>query len=122
MANGSVHQVVGALAGVGVCLKDYHDNPDSKFDPLLAGVLGASLGKLPDQLEPAMHPNHRQFFHSVAVLTACAYGMKKLLDWNPETQEKIWLRRILLVGGAAYISHLVLDGMTPKSLPLVGKV
>jgi inner membrane protein len=122
MANGAVHQLAGAVAGIGICLKNNGNRPEDQFDPLIAGVLGASLGKLPDWLEPAVHPNHRQFFHSVAVLTTGAYGIKKLFEWNPETQGKVWLRRILLVGGAAYISHLLLDGVTPKSLPLIGKV
>ncbi len=122
MANGAVHQLAGAAAGIGICLKMNGDSPDNQLDPSVAAVLGAYMGKLPDWLEPAAHPNHRQFFHSVAVLVACAYGIKKLYDWEPEAQEKVWLRRLLLVGGVAYISHLVLDGMTPKSLPLIGKV
>ena len=29
-----------------------------------AGGFGAMCGSLPDLLEPAIHPNHRQFFHS----------------------------------------------------------
>lgn len=122
MANGAVHQLVGAATSIGICLKNNDDRPADQFDPLMAGALGAYLGKLPDWLEPATHPNHRQFFHSVAILAGCTYGIKKLYEWNPETREKIWLRRLLLVGGAAYLSHLVLDGMTPKSLPLIGKM
>ena len=121
MANGVVHKLAGAAAGVGICLKHNHDLPEDPFDPLLAAGLGAALGRLPDWLEPAAHPNHRQFFHSVVVLATCAYDVKKLLEWKPDTSEKIWLRRVLLVGGAAYLSHLVLDVATPKSLPLVGK-
>ena len=122
MANGPVHQLFGAAAGVSICLKNNSDNPESRFDPIIAGLLGASMGKLPDQLEPAIHPNHRQFFHSVAVLVACVYGVKKLYDWKPDAPATVWLRRVLLVGGAAYASHLVIDGVTPKSLPLIGKL
>jgi inner membrane protein len=122
MAKGAIHQLAGAAAGIGICLKNNEDRPDEQCDLMLAGLLGGALGKLPDRLEPAIHPNHRQFFHSVAVFIACTYGVKKLFDWEPDTQEMVWLRRLLLVGGAAYLSHLLLDGMTPKSLPLIGKL
>lgn len=77
---------------------------------------GAVCGALPDMIEPATNPNHRAAFHSVAfgsVLSYAAFGKhtKKLL---PEQ------RHILQVAALSYLSHLLLDGQTPKSLPFVG--
>jgi membrane-bound metal-dependent hydrolase YbcI (DUF457 family) len=122
MAKGAIHQLAGAVAGIGICLKNNDDHPEDQFDPVLAGLFGGAMGKIPDWIEPATNPNHRQFFHSVVVLVGCTYGVKKLYEWKPDTQEKVWLRRFLLVGGVAYLSHLLLDGVTPKSLPLIGKL
>jgi hypothetical protein len=41
---------------------------------LLATGVGMVVGLLPDLLEPALHPNHRQFFHSYAVTALLAHA------------------------------------------------
>jgi hypothetical protein len=43
-------------------------------------------------------------------------------DWKPEDKGSQILRFLTLCAGAGYVSHLVLDGLTPRSLPLLGKV
>jgi hypothetical protein len=80
------------------------------------GAIGAACGALPDILEPATDPNHRQLFHSLAcggVLTYGAFGRhtEKLLPNQ---------RHALRVAAISYLSHLCLDGETPTGLPLVG--
>jgi membrane-bound metal-dependent hydrolase YbcI (DUF457 family) len=87
----------------------------------LGGVLGAALGGgvvalIADVLEPPLHPNHRGFFHSVAALALSTYaGVRPLNDPRSYQGEEL----LALVCGLAYVSHLLLDGLTPKSLPLV---
>ena len=93
------------------------------FDAVKVGS-AASLawlcGTLPDLIEPAAHPNHRQFFHSVVVAGAIAYGLYRAWKWQPEGQWTQALKLVLLAGGGAYLVHLALDATTPRSLPLVG--
>lgn len=89
---------------------------------LLNGATAALLASLPDQIEPALHPNHRQFFHSVIFAGALGYGMYRAYKWEPQsTGEKIF-RWFALIAGAAYLSHLALDACSAKSLPLLGKL
>lgn len=67
MANGATHQLAGAVAGIVVCATDNPGWATGIHHPLAAGAIGAALGKLPALIEPAIHPHHRQFFHSVVV-------------------------------------------------------
>jgi len=70
---------------------------------------------LPDILEPATSPNHRNFFHSVAAGTAIGVGMYKANRSNlPESNKEL-----INLPGACYLSHLVLDSETEFGLPLV---
>ena len=121
MPNGPVHQVAGAATALAIYASDHANMESPAINPLTVPVAGAALGKLPDWLEPALHPNHRQFFHSFAVLFAVGYGVKKAYDWKPETDLQRFLRGLALIAGGVYASHLILDAFTPKSLPLVGK-
>jgi membrane-bound metal-dependent hydrolase YbcI (DUF457 family) len=82
-------------------------------------VLAASL---PDLLEPATSPHHRQFFHSVAFATILATGMKKLYHWQPQTPGDVHMRKILFSVGFGYLAHLGADATTTMSIPLVGKL
>ena len=120
MANGAEHTAVGALAGVAMAC--YGMQKNEEINPLLAIGTSTVFSKLPDWIEPATNPHHRQFFHSISLLAALGYGLKKTYDWEPEDQVGRALRFLTLCAGAGYISHLVLDGLTPRSLPLLGKV
>lgn len=121
MPNGPVHQ----LAGAATALTVYAFN-QQQFDPainaLTVPVAGFVLGKLPDWLEPALHPNHRQFFHSYVVLFGVLYGLQKAYAWEPEGDLERFLRAAALIVGSVYATHLILDGMTKKSLPLIGRL
>jgi membrane-bound metal-dependent hydrolase YbcI (DUF457 family) len=74
-------------------------------------------------IEPALgNPNHRQFFHSFVVLGSLSAGMHKVYHWEPQDEVEKIIRGVLLVGGAAYLSHLALDALASRSLPFVGRV
>lgn len=88
--------------------------------PLLTAGLGALLGSLPDFIEPAYHPNHRQFFHSWVFATVLVVGFARLWQWTPTDERGKVLRYFGLIAGGAYLVHLAMDAGTPKSLPIVG--
>ena len=122
MANGVTHSIIGGLSGLAIALSDESDNSAPEHNPLLAIGVGVFFGKLPDILEPALNnPHHRQFCHSVVFLMAVGYGMKKAYDWKPKDNVEALMRGAVLFAGAGYVSHLLLDAMTPRSLPIVGK-
>ena len=87
--------------------------------PFVMGAAAACLPSLPDVLEPAMHPNHRKFFHSVAVFVGFGYGLHRLYKWETDDDWQRLLRVVGLVAGAAYLAHLTRDAFTAKSLPLI---
>jgi len=120
MANGADHIAAGALTGLAMAC--YGQHKGEPLNPLL--VIGAStvFSKLPDWIEPATNPHHRQIFHSITFLGMLGYGLKKTYDWKPEDKGAQILCFLSLCAGVGYISHLVLDGLTPRSLPLLGKV
>ena len=122
MPNGPAHTIAGGLVGFITAIAD-HKNPEESSNPFLGMAIGAFAGKLPDILEPSLrNPHHRQFFHSVAVLIAVSYVIKKVYDWKPKSNFETLLRTTVLCAGAGYASHLILDGLTPRSLPLIGKI
>lgn len=122
MPNGSTHQAVGAVAGIVGYLFD--DNPEPGALVRLAFAVATSImaAKIPDKLEPATSPHHRQFFHSVFVLCGVMVAIKMVLKWKTKEPWKKLLRLMLLAVGVSYLSHLLLDAGTPMRIPLVGKL
>ena len=119
-------------SGIGVAVAAYLDElQKAKGTPLsqdawirivaLSGV-GALSGSLPDLIEPAINPNHRQFFHSVTFAFALAAGMRELYTWQPVEPLHKLTRGIALAASGAYLIHLAMDSTTPKSIPLLGKL
>ena len=122
MANRAAHQLLGCAVGLGVGLRDTQKDSIAS-NPIVAGGVGALMGRLPDMLEPSLNnPHHRQFFHSITVLGAMAYGVKKAYDWQPCDDFERLVRGLVLVGGSAYLSHLAVDALTKRSLPMIGKL
>jgi inner membrane protein len=78
---------------------------------------GAAGGILPDLLEPAYHPNHRNICHSLAALTGVGYGGIRFAHQN---EINPYLKTILVAICASYTSHIILDGNTAKGVPLLG--
>lgn len=106
-------------------LSDGRTNEQLLF--FLGGCLVGALvgGVLPDRLEPATHPGHRAFFHSVAVAAALGWLGCKVHQQCHEESESPALGHHFLMGltlGAilGYESHLALDAGTPSGLPLLG--
>ncbi len=116
--NRPTHIVGGAVAGgLGyyfTCrLLGIEPNWGAAF--LFAGA-GAGVACLPDFLGPAIHPNHRAFFHSLLLNGTLVVGMRRLwLNEHLSPQQKILWTTLSL----AWLSHPFLDARTPKGLPLV---
>ena len=116
--NRPTHALVGAAvgsAGYYIACKLLLKEPSLEGCMLSAGA-GLAVACLPDILEPAIHPNHRAFFHSIVF-----NGVVTILVWrrlnNPDVSvlEKI----VLSVIGSAYVSHPLLDATTPMGLPII---
>jgi membrane-bound metal-dependent hydrolase YbcI (DUF457 family) len=119
MSNRTTHQLVAA-ASIGVILGQLEET--NKEPPLIGAGLAALVTNLPDLLEPALHPHHRQFFHSVVFVGLIGLAGYKLYTWEPNDDWERVLRFLLLVGCGAVLVHLAMDALTKRSLPLVGKI
>jgi len=153
MPNGKAHAVIGIGTGAVGSLCVMHKNLTGLEMTVVAagGAVGGYLGaKLPDILEPATNPNHRQFGHSFVfngTMTVAGYAGAKTLDfqikaWTEQIKHKIsetqdpttrliWAALLFLVlfsGGfvvglfAGYLSHVAADSMTPASIPVLGSI
>jgi inner membrane protein len=119
MPNAAAHRLGAALAVSGISAFKERQNGESTAAPLAHGSLAALLGTLPDILEPATSPNHRQFFHSLAFAGIVGYGLYRLHKWEAENEWHQVLKTVAMIAGGAYLVHLVMDAGTAKSLPLI---
>lgn len=118
MPNATTHRAAAAAVVGGVsAYREYIDGKNTG-SPLAHALLAWLLGTLPDHIEPAYHPNHRQFFHSWACAGLLGYGFYRLSQWETENEIQKLLKTLGLVGGGAYLTHLLMDATTTKSLPL----
>lgn len=86
---------------------------------MLAMVGGGIVGaKLPDILEPAIHSHHRAFFHSLVMAGGIAWAIQKILSRSRETPGQRLFRAAVLGIAVGYVSHLALDALTPRGLPI----
>ncbi len=142
------HEIVGAASGAAFALFRVSDAPTSHaLAEVLGGALGGWMGgALPDILEPATTPNHREVAHSV--VAGGALTLARLAEWQATCRSEAkgcdaraltfalgsdarqraewdglgWRFLAGLLAGfvAGYASHLMLDAVTPKGLPLLG--
>ncbi|MBN2465183.1 metal-dependent hydrolase [candidate division WOR-3 bacterium] len=115
----STHVAAGVIAAGGVELIRCWVNQEEVdwLKVAAACAIGGCVAVVPDLLEPALHPNHRSLFHSVAAGGTVVYGLgKKTASAVPDP----WVRLALQSLAVGYLSHLALDATTPKSLPLLG--
>lgn len=118
----ATHRLVNFTAtAVLLSALESHNEKHRLVHPVVGGALSASIASLPDMIEPAIHPHHRQFFHSILFAMLVGYGVYKAYKWEPETPLKELLRIIAVIGGSAYLLHLAADSLTKRSLPLIGK-
>ncbi|MDA2934881.1 metal-dependent hydrolase [Acidobacteria bacterium AH-259-D05] len=124
--NKKTHIVVG-MAGAGLAVVPLCEKQGIKLDPglvLIAAIAGLVGGRLPDLIEPESHPNHRQLGHSASI---GALLIKVASDLFDDDNCPTWLRdnvqlRVLFISVVAgYLSHLALDSLTKKGLPLLDK-
>jgi hypothetical protein len=148
MANGNTHRIIGTFSGLGFSVYKAKDQQGLPFLlESVGGSFGGYLGgRAPDIFEPPIHPNHRSTAHGfLPVLTIGYLGADWLTQWQKKLRdtaqhystlseqattefEKIWFALLAMVlrffcgvlAGmyAGYGSHIVLDAMTPKGLPL----
>ena len=121
MANGPTHQLVAALTIGGVLAYDEGQRGEMTVKPLAGAAVAAVVTNLPDILEPALHPHHRQFFHSILFAGGLGKMIYELHRWKPDEEWKRAARFLGLVAGYAYLVHLAMDACTARSLPLIGK-
>lgn len=149
MANRSEHLFLGGIAGAGMCLVATALNQKKLSLPELIGAVlsGVFAATVPDWLEPAIHPNHRAFFHSVAFAgvglpplwtmaqqartghlhaaslcdwqAAQAQNQQDMGYWQGQAESHRLFAGMLLGLIPGYVSHLAADAATPKSLPLI---
>lgn len=118
MANAKQHALIGAGVGVVGWLLycKLLDRPAQVGEVLLAAGGGMIGGLLPDVLEPAIHPNHRRFFHSYVATALLAHAnryVSRHMQMPAETRAAIHLVSL------GFVSHLATDAHTPKGLPWV---
>lgn len=112
------HMAVGGLVGFGGYLlyKHLKQEPLSLAGAVLSLLGGAFVGLLPDLLEPATNPNHRSFFHSVALVLLLINANRKVWENDNLNEDQ---KLAMSIFSAAYGSHLVADSTTTKGLPLL---
>jgi membrane-bound metal-dependent hydrolase YbcI (DUF457 family) len=140
MSNRNDHARAGAVVGVLTAFTNA-EAQQRTIDPLelLGGLVGGLVGaRLPDIIESATSPHHRQFAHSVTFAMAASATLGRIAVrferwcWSEaaRVQHTIPLLAALLrvLGGLAvgvtggYASHLVLDAGTPMGIPLLGNL
>lgn len=123
MPNSATHQALAALMVGGAFAGQDALNGLQTPKPIIGAALAGILGTLPDKLEPAIaNPHHRQFFHSVTLAVIVGAYEWHVWNWQPQDEWEEYLRLFLLAAGGAYLSHLVADACTRRSLPLLGKI
>jgi inner membrane protein len=120
--NAAAHQWTAGLA-VGLHLVDQEQTAGkATLQPLAGGVAASWLTRLPDLVEPATSPNHRQFFHSLVFAAGLGVTLYQLHQWDPEDSFHKLVRGLGMLAISSYLIHLALDATTTKSLPLIGKL
>ena len=117
----TTHRIINFAATAGYLASRPQDQQTGIAHPLVGGTASALLASLPDVIEPAIHPHHRQFFHSVAFAGLISYGLHRAYHWKPETDWQELLRIATLLLGSAYLLHLAADLFTARSIPVLGK-
>jgi membrane-bound metal-dependent hydrolase YbcI (DUF457 family) len=145
--NHDVHEAVGFLCGTVVAIRHARfESPGRQLVEAAGGALGGTVGAaLPDILEPAHSPAHREFCHSVTAAAAVGSITTEALQSKcrqlaehyhgaqlaaVDNTVLVLLYAILellfrLLAGffaglqAGYISHLCLDACTPSCVPII---
>lgn len=119
----AAHTAIAGLTAFGGVTLIKRKHPTARLpDPIFAGIVAAMAAGIPDYLEPATNPHHRQFCHSGACAALIVGAMQKLYAWEPASPGDVRLRNSLLSIGIGYLAHLGADLTTAMGLPLIGKL
>ena len=120
--NAAEHRI-GSAVLLGSLAATFSKRPEEVVPNTLAACAGGHcFATLPDWIEPATNPHHRQFFHSLLASVALGYGLYKLYQWEPKTQTQELCRMLGFIAGGAYLIHLAFDATTKRSLPVLGRI
>lgn len=119
MPNATAHRLGAALAIAGVSAYVENRNGENTGIPLAHAAFAYLSGTLPDLIEPANNPHHRQFFHSVVFAGLLGAGLYRLYQWETEDDIQKLFKTLSLVAGGACLVHLAMDSTTARSLPLI---
>jgi len=123
MPNRSFHCIFATLTVSGALLIKESNEGQKTIKPLIGGAFAGMLGSLPDKLEPSLgNPNHRQFFHSLTLAGVIGYYGWETWNWQTQNEWEEVLKVLILAGCGAYLSHLIADAFTPRSLPFMGNI
>jgi uncharacterized membrane protein YeaQ/YmgE (transglycosylase-associated protein family) len=140
------HAVIGALVGALTAVARASEQPENgKTAEVMGGIVGGWVGGImPDVIEPATTPHHRDIAHSF--VTGVSIALAKLAEWQARCRQRAQLLEVSIQGmpagpershceldafawrfvagalvgfAAGYISHLVLDGATKRGIPLL---
>lgn len=151
MPNAAAHNALGA--GTGALAANHYISPllteeeQKEHGPVLlvsSLVAGGIGGRIPDWLEPAIHPKHRSVYHSVAAGCVVALGLGLTIKAVTElprlrsgrktshTQQtpkatrnsglslkQIAIATVVIAALVGILSHLAVDSGTPDGLPMV---
>lgn len=119
MPDAKTHAIAGFVAGITACsiVASREQRSPGCGELLSAGLIGSMAALLPDQLEPASHPHHRAFFHSIIVGAALLKLGHEVLR-NSARSDGMTIPVSVALSG--YLSHLVLDFRTTRGLPFSG--
>lgn len=129
MPNGTTHAIAGTIFGAaGSLVMQGRVHENKQLHPgllLLSTGAAAAVNRLPDVLEPAVHPNHRAFFHSFALGALLVFGSvqivrrikmksaeRKVIGIEGVSGTEIFLG-LALVAIVVILFHLLMDGFTP---------
>jgi len=140
MPRGIVHKPVGTASGLVAAMVVIGERRSNyNLVLLLASGLGGWYGgTFPDVLDPPDSPNHRAFFHSVTCNGGLALSvgkplvgkLQKLVDDAyalPDSNDgainwdkivRLFIAGALVGFAAGYASHIALDMLTARSLPI----
>lgn len=120
MPNLKEHLAISGVASVGTYLFmcNYYKRDIDAGEMFVCAGAGTICGVAPDIFEPAIHPHHRAFGHSVTfgallarvAMTTCH---KENGDW--EEFQKVLMAVVVV----SYIAHLLSDACTPRRLPII---
>lgn len=135
MPNGKAHLLAGTICGAATSIIiQTKVNKREQIDlghALLSTGVGFAGGRLPDIIEPPLHPNHRAFFHSFVFGSILGIGVVKIwkvLKDMVAKREDLGKYRftktdiafgLLFVVFIVLIIHLAMDAFTKKGLPII---